>query len=188
MIILEGVDCGGKSPFANWLAEHHGYIIFHHGAEPETDDTYTLYTNSVEHPYANVVLDRWFYSELIYNVVKRYHDEVRITPSMKRQLEHLARQREAVVVLMQPEYHRCVKRWRRNRSHEWLADEQEYLQSYRAYQYFEWLTDLPVLRVEETPLDYRVLLEQIESVRAIHYGGAKSPMVDLGSGRKKKCL
>jgi hypothetical protein len=82
-----------------------------------------------------------------------------------------------VVVLLQPAYDTCVKRWRQDRAHQWLSDEQEYLQSYRAYQYFEWWVDLPILRVGESPMSYQDLLNEIASVRAIHYGGPKPPSV-----------
>jgi thymidylate kinase len=177
VIIVEGPDSVGKSHWCEWLADRHNYIVFHHGAEPETEDTYTLYESSVEHPCTNVVLDRWFYSELVYNIVKRYHDEVRITYAMKRQLEHLARQRQAVVLLLQPPYGLCASRWHAHRAQEWLSDEQEYLQSYRAYEYLEWWVDLPILRVGKTPNHYQELLDQIHSVRAIHYGGTKPPSV-----------
>ena len=87
LIILEGVDCSGKT----WMAERllkqiPNTIIMKHGTKPKSADPKQQMTlkSTYEHMYDmavlseaqgfNVIFDRYFLSELVYAPIKRDYD------------------------------------------------------------------------------------------------------------------
>jgi thymidylate kinase len=171
-IILEGPDCGGKSTFAEWMADEKGAVLFHHGPYKGVQETAPIYAASLQHaidaPTDTVVLDRSWYSELVYHSIHRYNDPIRISRQDCLELEDLAKRSRAVVINVQPDFATCNQRWMRRRTREYLSDAIEYQQVYTLYRYMGWFVNkLPYLHV--TNGQSHGLYDWIETMRKAHY-------------------
>lgn len=73
IIIIEGPDGSGKTTLANKLSEQTGYPI-EHRSKPETEEEkkkmYDMYLQMCKSK-RNVILDRCWYSEIVYGTVMR---------------------------------------------------------------------------------------------------------------------
>lgn len=78
-LILEGPDGSGKSTLAHMLVEKYGYRSVHHGLYPD-DSSGVLFLRYamalLEADVTPTVIDRCFYSEMIYGQVMRNHDRL----------------------------------------------------------------------------------------------------------------
>jgi thymidylate kinase len=91
-IILEGVDGSGKTSLAEQLSRQTGYPIIHH-SKPETEEDrlgmLQMYLKDCKSK-TNAILDRSWYSELVYGKVMRNKSYINI-PQMYELEETLAK-------------------------------------------------------------------------------------------------
>lgn len=114
LIVLEGVDRGGKTTLANRLADAHGRdrtLTLHQGPPPPRPaDLTALYErplleqplrSAIDDPDRLVILDRWETGELVYGPILR--GESRLSHGQALHVQLLLRSLGAVRVLAQPD-------------------------------------------------------------------------------------
>lgn len=118
MIVLEGVDRGGKSALARELQRWHTgpSIVYHQGPPPPTADLVELYERPLLDPAFQeraldpddlVILDRWETGELVYGPL--FRGKARLTPGQALHVDLVLRSLGAVRVLAQPRNVAVVK-------------------------------------------------------------------------------
>ncbi len=157
LTIFEGPDCGGKSTLANYYRTVDGGTLIHHG--PYLDikhDLASVYTDAMRpmiEGKESQIWDRCWLSEPIYgNAFRDGHN--RIWLSDRRQLEHIAAQYGAIVVLCMPSWETVKVKWLDRKGLDFENEMLERVTQLRAvyddYQKLTWNTNLPVVMYDYT--------------------------------------
>jgi hypothetical protein len=108
MVILEGVDCVGKTTVAMALRRLlPGWSYRHHGVPPVAPYKYFGWFLADTHP--RVIVDRMHWSEEAYG--KTYRNGSQLSPSEWRNLELLALSRNAQILLLEDDPTVIADRW-----------------------------------------------------------------------------
>lgn len=114
IIILEGPDGSGKSTLAEQLHRQTGYQLLHRTQPKNEEDKKRMMDEYIQvmKTGKNVIMDRAWYSEMVYGPVMR--DASVITYPQMYELEKLAAKNGAIVIYcMAPEatlWKRCMRR------------------------------------------------------------------------------
>ena len=106
--IVEGCTCSGKSTFAKNLAEVLDYHLVHYSIPDKNFTYFTDYRNRIISS-KNVVLDRFFYSELVYQ--KAFDREVKISESEVEELEFMLSLKGCKIIFMNPSFDLIKERY-----------------------------------------------------------------------------
>jgi hypothetical protein len=157
-VVLEGPDGSGKTTFAEYLVNTHGYS-YHHQGPPQHDDMLREYAiaflNALEHCQL-CAFDRLHLGESVYGPLLRGRDRVGGKLGTKL-LDMLIQAKGGQVFLCLPPYERIKESWIRRREKELVQDLDLLEKTYTEY-----------LRLVRN-LDYRLLNYAIEdSFLALH--------------------
>lgn len=114
IIIIEGPDGAGKTTLANQLRDQTGYMILHRSQPKNEEDKKRMMDEYLQviKSNKNVILDRSWYSEMVYGPVMR-DDSVITYPQMYDLERALARNGALIIYCTAPEqtlWKRCLKR------------------------------------------------------------------------------
>lgn len=113
IIIIEGPDGSGKTTLANKIKDQTGYMLLHRSHKTDTEAT-SLFDEYAQVIRAgkNCIMDRGWYSELVYGPVMR--DKSIITYPQMYELERLLAKNGALIIYCtapeQTLWKRCLKR------------------------------------------------------------------------------
>lgn len=86
IVILEGPDASGKTTFAKYLSDNHGYVYHHEGVPPKNTNLFEYYgckLNDAKLDRQNHVFDRQFLGQLIYGPIHRNEAAISAIPFMR---------------------------------------------------------------------------------------------------------
>lgn len=129
IIVVEGPDGAGKTTLINELFPTWNQV--HRGPLANPFKTYVEDICYVDKLQVPLVLDRFFYSELVYGPLVRAGSK--LTWAHCRMLERLLLAHEVVVVFALPPFETCQANYLKNHENEYMTDKTKFLQLYNGY-------------------------------------------------------
>jgi thymidylate kinase len=143
--IVEGCTCSGKSTFARNLAKILEYPLVHYPI-PNTDFKYFEDYLRTILDYQDVVLDRFFHSEIVYQ--RAFDREVKLSNDRAKALEAILNYKKAnaKIVFMNPPFESILNRFKL-RGDDHVQDVIRLADVYTNYQKVMMETSLPVVEI-----------------------------------------
>lgn len=130
-IILEGVDCAGKTTLAKEL-EKCGYRIIHNGPPPASEDLFKYYSDQIKTAaQAPTVFDRLHIGEMVYGPILR--GKSRITMDQFEELNNTIKGMGGIIVICLPTWRNVIDCWSGRMGQEHIKDYGQLRESYRAF-------------------------------------------------------
>lgn len=133
LFIIEGADGSGKTSFAEMLSKQTGYPILHRSQPKDEDEKVRMFDEYMRLASSskNVILDRCWYSEMVYGPVMR-DESVLSYPDMYK-LERAAKKHGAIIIYCTDKIETLWKRCQR-RGEDYIVDANTYKQIYDGYE------------------------------------------------------
>ena len=165
LIIFEGPDGSGKTTAVNEIASILDAYVFHHGPYPSEDIITHHYIDSmipILSNTGNVILDRSWYSEIIYGTV--FRDGMnRINAEHFDLLKRCAKLCNPVIVVCMPPMNVCVENYQKRKKLEYLDNEEQLKKVWFMYNQIR-SSDIPVIKYDYTTQLFDDLINKISTI------------------------